>query len=93
MPLLHPESDLSLSILAQGGHILKLLDDANGPVVVDVLLENHLAADRRRSVEQFFLSLDFLYAVGAIKRYGYRLAIRRDGNQSEMFPLEDDADA
>lgn len=75
MALLHPESDLTLSLVAQGADILRQLHAHNGSVVVDDLLEKHLRLDSRRTTANFFAALDLLYAVGAIEREGYRLSI------------------
>jgi hypothetical protein len=82
MTLLHPESDLSLSLLAQGASVLRLLHAAGRPLVVDDLLDRHLRADRRRTPANFFSTLDVLYALGAIEREGYRIKLLQHDEHS-----------
>lgn len=81
MALLHPESDLSLSLLAQGASVLRQLHAAGRPLVVDDMLTQHLRADRRRTAENFFSTLDVLFALGAIEREGYRIKLLRHDDQ------------
>ncbi len=90
MALLHPESDLSMSLLAQGADILRELHTARRPLIVDDLLERHLRADRKRTSEGFFSTLDLLYTLGAIEREGYRVkALQLDqqtrGETGDLF--------
>lgn len=75
MALLHPESDLTLSLVAQGAGILQQLGAQSRPVIVDQLLEAHLKQDSRRTVSNFFAAIDLLYAIGAIDREGYKLKL------------------
>lgn len=78
MALLHPESDLTLSVVAQGADILRHLQAEGRPMVVDDLLDFHMRQDRRRTPANFFSAIEMLYAVGAIKREGYRLTLPSD---------------
>lgn len=75
MALLHPESDLSFSLFAQGADILRYLHKNSHPVIGDDLLDDFLSKDCRRTPAVFFSVLDFLYALGAIKREGYRISL------------------
>lgn len=95
MALLHPESDLSLSLIVQGGDILRHLHSNRRPLIVDELLERHLRADRRRTPASFFAALDLLYMLGAIHREGYRVKLlpREDQNLGVTGDLFGGADA
>lgn len=83
MALLHPESDLTLSLVAQGAGILQQLGAQSRPVSIDHLLEMHLKQDGRRTVSNFFAAIDLLYAVGAIDREGYKLKLSVQGNTGD----------
>lgn len=80
MALLHPESDLSMSTVAMGANLLKILREKKRPLIVDELMESFLRADKRRTQVNFFTTLYFLYMLGTIDRDGYRIKI--------MSPLE-----
>lgn len=75
MALLHPESDLSMSLVAMGAGLLKDLRGKKTAVVVDELIESFIRDDKRRSQESFFNTLCFLYMVGAVEKDGYRIKI------------------
>jgi hypothetical protein len=75
MALLHPESDLTLSTLTQGGQVINHLKRQGRPVIVDDLLAAYLRQDHRRTPITFFQVIDLLYVVGAVELDGYRLAL------------------
>lgn len=75
MALLHPESDISMSSIALGANILKILRDTKKPIIVDELMERFLRADKRRTQANFFIALNFLYMVGTIDKDGYRIKL------------------
>ena len=75
MALLHPESDLTLSPIALGAVVLRALSGTRAAVLVDDLLNSFLSGDRRRTPSAFFDTLDFLYAIGAISKSGYRIKL------------------
>lgn len=75
MALLHPESDLTLSALAQGAQVIKHLKRQGRPVIVDDLLDAYLRQDRRRAPISFFQVIDLLYMVGAVELDGHRISL------------------
>jgi len=85
MSLLHPDADLSLSLVAHGADVLRLLAQQHTPVFVDRALELFLMHDKRRTPQNFFNALDLLFAVEAVDVTGYR--IRRVTNQSAAFQV------
>lgn len=76
MALLHPENDLSLSVIVMGASLLKILSEKS-PVMVDDLLASFFKQDRRRTAANFYSSLEFLYAVGAVEHEHYHIKICR----------------
>ncbi|EGZ50778.1 ABC-three component system middle component 6 [Neisseria wadsworthii] len=84
MALLHPESDLSLSVVAMGAGLLKILSKKS-PVMIDDLLALFLKQDRRRTIVNFYSSLEFLYAVGAVEHEQYHISICRQPVQTDIF--------
>lgn len=81
MALFHPESDLSLNIVAHGADVLRFLHKQHEPVIGDDLLEDFLRRDNRRTPSVFFAALDFLYSLGAIRREGYRIVLDKSESQ------------
>ena len=75
MALLHPESDLSMSTVAMGASLLRILSDRKTPIIVDELMEKFLRVDARRTQVNFFSALYFLYMLGAVDKVGYRIKI------------------
>lgn len=84
MALLHPESDLSLSVVAMGAGLLKILSKKS-PVMIDDLLASFLKQDHRRTIVNFYSSLEFLYTVGAVEHKHYHIAICRYSTQIDIF--------
>lgn len=74
--LVHPESDLSLSVLTLAADILRLFSRATREQMVDDLLEQFLKRDARRTPDQFFNALTMLYMVDLIDQDDYRLRVR-----------------
>lgn len=85
MALLHPESDLTMSLITLGADILRQLHRQKVPVIVDDLLEGHLRGDRRRTPANFFAALDLLYSVGSVEREGYRIRLMTEVSQPGLF--------
>lgn len=78
MSLLHPESDLSMSVVAQGASVLSQLAKRKGPVLIDELFASFAREDHRRNLPSFMAALEFLFAVGAISHSDYRIFLERD---------------
>ena len=66
MALLHPESDLSLSVVVMGAGILSELSKKS-PIMIDDLLALFLKQDKRRTLINFYATLEFLYTIDAIE--------------------------
>lgn len=97
MALAHPDSDLSLSVIVQAADIIRGLNAAKKPVVLDHMLEQYLRRDPRRIPQSFFAALDFLYAIGAIDTIGYHLQLiksrTREIKRQDNYDLFGDNDA
>ncbi len=86
MALLHPEADLSMSLVTWGADLLRQLHAKKGILLVDHLMDNWLRMDRRRVGDDFFNTLDFLYALGTIDREGYRIRlVTTSSSQQSLF--------
>lgn len=88
MALLHPESDLSMSDVAFGASILRILMHKKKSIIADELMESFLRVDKRRTPGNFFSAVYFLYMVGAIDKTDYHIKINtsfsNDPIQSEF---------
>lgn len=73
MALLHPDADLSMSLIAYGADIIRLLRLPAQVKTVDELLEKYLMRDKRRTPQSFFAALDMLFALGVINVTGYKV--------------------
>lgn len=73
MALLHPDADLSMSLIAYGADVIRLLRLPSRPKTVDHLLERYLARDKRRTPQSFFATLDMLFALEVISVSGYKV--------------------
>jgi hypothetical protein len=97
MALLHPDSDLSLSVVAQGADIIRTLHHAKKDIILDQALEKYLRNDTRRTPQSFFATLDFLFTIGAIDTVGYHLSLiknrSREVRQQENYDLFEDDNA
>ena len=87
MPLLHPDSDLSLSLIFYGADVLGALQSSRTPFTVDALLEKFLRADKRRTPENFFSTLDMLFATGAIVVKSYRVILTPEPKVTLSAPI------
>lgn len=76
MPLLDPESDLSMSVVVMGADILRELI-LQSPIQVDELMELFVKRDNRRTEAHFYSSLEFLYTVGAIEHHKYHIILQK----------------
>lgn len=88
MALVHPESDLTLSVFKLGADLLRDLQRHQNSMGVDHLLERHLREDRRRTIEGFFTALEMLFVVGAIDRIGYRIQRLVSTTDRDLFSQE-----
>ena len=70
MALLHPESDLSLYVVVMGAGILSELSKKS-PIMIDDLLALFLKQDKRRTLINFYATLEFLYTIDAIEHEHY----------------------
>lgn len=84
MALLHPESDLSMSVVVHGASVLDILKRHKKPMVTDELMEKFLRQDSRRTTVSFVCALEFLYTVGAIDHSKYRIGL----NKTQELQLE-----
>ncbi len=75
MALLHPDADLSLSLVVYGADILRTLHRASKAPTVDELMDRYLTNDRRRTPQSFFSALDMLFALGCVVVRGYRVLL------------------
>jgi hypothetical protein len=75
MALLHPESDLSMSEVAMGASLMKILSKKKKTIIVDELMEAFIKSDKRRSQENFFSTLCFLYMIGAVEKNDYHVKL------------------
>lgn len=73
MALLHPDADLSMSLVAYGADVIRLLRLSAQPRSVDHLLERYLLGDKRRTPQSFFATLDMLFAMGVIAVASYKV--------------------
>ena len=76
MPLLDPESDLSMSVVVMGADILRELI-LQSPIQVDELMELFVKRDNRRTEAHFYSSLEFHYTVGAIEHHKYHIILQK----------------
>ncbi|MDO4248221.1 MAG: hypothetical protein Q4C79_04535 [Neisseria sp.] len=84
MALLHPESDLSLSVVVMGASILEELSKKNS-IMIDDLLTVFLKKDKRRTLVNFYATLEFLYTVDTIEHEHYHIRMRQQKMQPDMF--------
>jgi len=70
--LAQPETDLSLSSIYLGSILLHDLKKKK-IVFVDDLMYEFLKKDKRRTPEMFFDVLTFLFMLGCIDLYGYKI--------------------
>ena len=75
MALLHPDSDLSLSLVFYGADVLRILRHSSKTLTVDDLLGKYLVSDRRRTPQSFFSTLDMLYATGVLEVNAYKVIL------------------
>lgn len=75
MALLHPDSDLSLSLVFYGADVLRILRHSSKTLTVDDLLDKYLVGDRRRTPQSFFSTLDMLYATGVLEVRAYKVLL------------------
>lgn len=85
MAFLHPESDLSMSIITFGASIIRILHKEKSPIIVDNLLDKFLKQDMRYTVVNFFSALEFLYTVGAIESEGYQIKLLKISDHPDLF--------
>ena len=85
MALLHPDSDLSLSLVFYGADILRILAQSKKAPNVDDLLNKYLVSDRRRTPQSFFSTLDMLYATGALDIRAYKVILTPQFPSVEQF--------
>lgn len=87
MSLLHPESDLSMSVLAMGASVIQALIECQRPVLVDDLQKIFVRHDYRRTYASFVATLEFLFVLGVINHVGYRisLALPSSGKTGDLF--------
>lgn len=87
MALLHPETNLAMSIITLGSHILNDLQNKNEPILVDTLLEKHLKRNKYCTIVNFLSTLEFLYSLGVIEQNGYKIRLITHSNQLDMIEL------
>ncbi|HEX7647003.1 MAG TPA: hypothetical protein VF450_06310 [Noviherbaspirillum sp.] len=75
--LIDPDADLSIGIIPQGTDILHSLLVWKIPLIVDDLMKIFLRRDFRRTPQNSFAAMDFLYAIDAIAVEGYRVSLIR----------------
>ncbi|WP_431258549.1 hypothetical protein ACQ86G_29335 [Roseateles chitinivorans] len=75
MAILHPDSDLSLSLVFYGADVLGTLRRLRKPLIVEDLLDRFLKADKRRTPQNFFSTLEMLFATGTIEVKGYKVTL------------------
>jgi hypothetical protein len=75
MALLHPDSDLSLSLVFYGADVLRILRHSSKTLTVDDLLDKYLVSDSRRTPQSFFSTLDMLYATGVLEVKAYKVIL------------------
>lgn len=92
MIYLHPESDLSLSIMVLGAKIIKLLqpkkkskDQRPSFQPTEDILKNFLKGDSKRTPNMFLNALTFLYIGGLIERKGYTIRLTPKQMQGKLF--------
>ena len=84
MALLHPESDLSLSVVVMGAGILSELSKKS-PIMIDDLLALFLKHDKWRTLINFYATLEFLYTIDAIEHEHYHIKICHRTPQADIF--------
>ena len=84
MALLHPESDLSLSVVVMGAGILSELSKKS-PIMIDDLLALFLKQDKRRTLINFYATLEFLYTIDAIEHEHYHIKSCHRTPQADIF--------
>jgi len=75
MLLPHPETDLSLNLMVLGSDIISILAEKKGFVLVETLMEEFLAGDKRRTPDTFFYSLLFLFTFDLIEQKDFKIKL------------------
>ena len=78
MILPHPETDFKQNVLVVGADIIKILKTESKQskyVLVDKVIDKFLKLDNKHTIELFFDSLTFLYALGFITHNGYKIKL------------------
>ncbi|WP_051940401.1 hypothetical protein [Stenoxybacter acetivorans] len=92
MALLHPESDLSLSVPVMGANIIHELNkkpNQRQGILVDDLMNNFTRRDMRRTAVHFYDTLVFLYAIGVIEHVAYRIYLKKR-KPADLFEAEEE---
>ena len=92
MALLHPESDLSMSVIVMGASVLEILSrekQKETGIIIDDLLAGFLKRDKRRTLVNFYAVLEFLYTIGVVEHENYHIRIVKTKLQADMFGQED----
>jgi len=83
----HPESDLTLNTMVMAADIVKWIRKNSKYHLVEELMKNFLAKNKKRTPDMFFNSLTFLYSFGLIELKGYRIKLihKPDSEQKKLF--------
>jgi hypothetical protein len=73
--MIQPECDLSLNILILGAEIIDILKKSDESIVVEKIMKNFLVKDIRRTHQQFFDTLTYLFIIGCISEKDYKITL------------------
>jgi hypothetical protein len=85
MVIPQPESDLSLNVMVVGAEIISVLKKKKQYIILDDLLKNFLAKDRRRTKDLFFDALVLLFSLGIIIQEQYKVRLVHGSAQTTLF--------
>lgn len=71
----HPESDIHQNPMVLGAELIVELKKSGGSVLTEILLENFLARDYKRTPDMFVEVVVFLYSVNLVKDDNFKLAL------------------